>query len=455
MSTAGSIRSVSLRGGIVAIAAGGIIEISFLWIASLGDLALHLSELALGVGTVLSGYLLATWSLHRYGVPPLILFAFAVAFRLTLLPTTPSLSDDIYRYLWDGKVQSVGINPYVYAPDAPEVEHLRDETWERVNHRQVLTVYPPVAQALFRLIAALGGTVFVAKAVFTLCDLLLCWGLWRLLQLRGLNSDRTLLYAWHPLPVLEISGSGHMDSLAIALMIWSFVLLGQGRPHIAVVALGGAAMSKLLPLLALPAWWRQLEPSDRGLPRWVDPRSRAPLLWLTGLCGLCYLLFYDVGVELFAGLTTYAQKWRFNDSVHSLLYELLRDPSLEWDDGALGDARRIGAGLLLAWIVWDTWRHSDAAVLTGRALTTYLLLSPTVHPWYLLWALPFVCLSPLRPVLVWSFLCLLAYEVLAGYRVHRVWEPAAWVPWAEYGPVAILLIHAAWSDIRKRNAGAV
>ena len=129
-----------------------------------------------------------------------IVGGFAVLFRLLLLDTAPSLSDDIYRYLWDARVQAAGGNPYAHAPDAAPLEGLRDEDWSRINHPELVTVYPPVAQWFFLAAHLVWPGVTGLKAALVLCDLLLIAVLWRLLRVRGQRPERALLYAWHRSP---------------------------------------------------------------------------------------------------------------------------------------------------------------------------------------------------------------------------------------------------------------
>ena len=158
----------------------------------------------------------------------------------------------------------------------------------------------------------------------------------------------------------------------------------------------------------------------------------------------------DAGLVIFEGLRTYALKWRFNDPVFSVLYESLRQPGPGWDDEALLAARQVSAVLWLAVAAWCVrWR--DPVRISFALLGAYVVLSPTVHPWYLLWVLPFLPLFPSPAWLAWSGLVLLAYEVLSGYRETGIWSPAPWALWIQgltfFG---LLLITAAWRRRQER-----
>ena len=351
---------------------------------------------------------------------------FAVLFRLLLLDTAPSLSDDIYRYLWDGRVQAAGGNPYAQAPDAASLEGLRDEDWSRINHPELVTVYPPVAQWFFLAAHLVWPGVTGLKAALVLCDLLLIAVLWRLLQARGQRPERALLYAWHPLPVIEIAGNGHVDVLGVTLMMSALLFLVVGRRHGAVLTLTAAVLAKAVPVLCLAAFWRHWAPPDsRGWRRWLDPWPRWPLVWVpAGVAAAC-LPYADAGAATWSGLRTFAVKWRHNDSLYGLVYSLIADPrpGWEWDDGALLAARWICLGALAAVTVAAAACWRDPVLGAAAAMAALLLLSPVVHPWYLLWVLAFVPMHPAPPLVAFSWLAFLGYQVLVPYRSSGVWQP--------------------------------
>ena len=150
----------------------------------------------------------------------LIVIVFSALFRLSLLFFPPYLSDDIYRYVWDGRVQAAGINPYRYIPADAALEQLRDqEIYPRINRRDYArTIYPPMSEAVFFLTTRISETVTWMKATMVLFEALAVWALAQLLTSFGLPRQRILLYAWHPLVVWEFAGSGHADSIAIAFI---------------------------------------------------------------------------------------------------------------------------------------------------------------------------------------------------------------------------------------------
>ena len=427
----------------------------------LGDLGAAVPEMGWALALALVGYCLAAWLVLRRpdSLPTragALVMGGAILFRLLLLDTTPSLSDDIYRYLWDARVQAAGHNPYAQAPDAEALADLRDADWARINHPEIITVYPPLAQWFFRGVGIAAPGVTGLKAALVLCDLALIAGLWRLLCLRGGDPRQVVLYAWHPLPVLEVAGNGHVDILGVALLVLALLLLLRGSRHGAAGALAAAVLGKLIPVLAVAAFWRHWSPGHAQLwRRWLDPVARWPLVWVPVAVALGYAPYLDAGPGMWSGLHTFAAKWRFNDSLYGLVYSAISDPKpgWQWDDEALLTARWacLGGLCLVGFLAMSRWR--DPVRITAAILGAQLLLSPTVHPWYLLWLLPFVALIPSAPWLAFSWLALLAYQVLHGYRATGVWELATWVRWVEYVPVYALLARAGLPAFRRWRGG--
>src|SRR5207248_1841192 len=171
----------------------------------------------------------------------------------------PYLSDDIYRYIWDGRVQAAGINPYRYLPADSALAQLQDDKiYPRINRKDYArTIYPPVAEAVFFLTTRISESVTWMKATTVLFEALAVWALAQLLASFGLPRQRILLYAWHPLTVWEFAGSGHADSIAIAFI--SFALLARRRnAEVATgLALASATLVKLFPIVLLPALYRR------------------------------------------------------------------------------------------------------------------------------------------------------------------------------------------------------
>ena len=321
----------------------GVIEACCCYLVSLGDLQRQIPQMWAGAFPAFLCYALAAYLVLRRDVPPerphLILGA-ALVFRLTLWWSPATLSDDIFRYVWDGRVQLAGINPYLYAPSAPEVAHLRDVLYHSINHAAIPTIYPPLAQLFFRAICVLSATPAAFKLVLLLCDWGLCLLLAHSLVRRGQDPRRVVLYAWNPLPLIEVAGSGHIDALGVLLLFAALYALHSQRWAAAVCGLAGAFLVKLVPLALLPTFWR------RPLTDWFDFRQRSALLLFPTLGLLAFWPFAAAGEKLatgFADLRTTLALQRGGLLALSLCLTVVGRPRLRTRSLALHSLFRIGS----------------------------------------------------------------------------------------------------------------
>lgn len=359
-------------------------------------------------GALFVGLALAA-SRGRVAVSTASVAFWAVVFRAPFVFADPVLSDDVWRYLWDGKVALSGLNPYTYAPDDHALAGLRDEVWARVNHPSIPTVYPPFAQLLFRLAASHGGLT-AWKLLVVSFDFATIAGLASALGRRADAPTMLLLYAWNPLVVVEFSWSGHVDVAAVAISTWAIVA-ARRRRHVAAIALASVAAGiKLFPALLLPALLRRAGARAAwGIPIGIAIAGFAP--------------YASSGVSAwFTGLRTYARDWEFNSLPYAILHALEPDP--------VGARVILGTTLVLT-VVGATVRRRDPEDLAVAVLAACVALNPTVHPWYVTWPLPAAILSrrpPRAACLVATLAVLMSYVVLVTREASGVWHlPRAWL----------------------------
>ncbi|MCK6521032.1 hypothetical protein L6R49_06265 [Myxococcota bacterium] len=375
------------------------------------------------------GALGAAWAVRARPEAAWGWLALGAGLRLLTLLSPASLSDDVYRYLWEGEVIAAGLNPFLYAPNDPALAHLRDEVWAQVNHKDVSTIYPPGALWLFRAMVAVTTSPLGWKVLSGACDLGVAAALWRMCPARGVGAWAPVAYALHPLPILETAGSGHLEGPAALAMTLSFMT--AQRPGLSALWAWAGASVKLLPGLAL-----------LGL-------ARAPsrgLAWGAVLGGLSFLAlglpFLDAGATLGRGFGRYYEAWAFNGLAFSFL------------EAAVGDGRRarwLGValgGLYCAAILRQRPSPDRLMLHVSGAL---LVLSPVVHPWYALWALAPAMLRGVWPWLVFVSLCPLSYLALADYDA-RGWQEVWWVPWIEH-PALWLSLLLWWARSRTPSPG--
>ncbi len=320
--------------------------------------------------------------------------------------------DDIWRYLWDGHVWENGVNPFLYAPADPRLDPLAtagaatESSWpdirDNINHARVPTIYPPLAQVVFRISHAVApGSIVALKTILVLVDLATMCLVWLGLQKLGIPSAWLLLYGWNPLLIKTVAGSGHVDILAGAMLALAayFLLVRAKLP--AAVALAGACLAKLSPIILLPFAIKRIG--------WRNSVT-AVLLILAG-----YLPFLGGGTAIFSGLSRFAREWQFNSAfflaVRALVRPFIHDPSLA--------ARGVGLLAVAATAIWLLTRDDGDPSTFPRAassmLAALILFSPTVIPWYLIWLLPMAVLAR-TAIWIWftAVVCLAFFVMVDG-----------------------------------------
>ncbi len=380
----------------------------------------------LGVGAL---YLAGLWIAFRQERRPtkgaavvgVILF-FALLYRLLLIPGQPRLSTDMYRYIWDGRVQAQGINPYRYPPADQALDGLRDEIiYPGINRKEAPTIYPSGAQMLFHALNRLGATTIVAlKAAVVLVDMGSVILLIMILASLGLNATRVLVYAWNPLVIYELGGSGHLDGFVVFFVLAALLFFVRDRPTPSILSLAVAASLKLYPAVILPALLRNKE--VRGLV----------LFFLVLL--LIYLPYLTVGEKVLGFLPEYFAnpEESFNLGLKGYLLSLFPTLNQLVVTGAFACALSLAAG-----IVWLSPKEKAAALKFAYLLASLhiVLASASLHPWYVIWIIPFLALFPSPAWLYFSL------AVAFSYLYYGSWEGRLpeWVTHLEYIPFFIML----------------
>jgi len=367
------------------------------------------------------------------------LLAFGLLFRILMLPTPVYLSSDVYRYLWDGRVQLAGVNPYRHAPAAPALADLRDgETHPQINRPLAPTVYPPGAQWLFAFAAAMAPNSLTGWRVLVLgLDALAMVLLLRLLRRLGAPDTGVLVYAWSPLVVFEGVQAGHVDVAVIPLILLALGWRQGGSSMRAGIALGLATLVKLYPAVLLLAWWR-----------------RGDLRFPAAAAATIALGYAPYAAELGLGALGFLPEYFESHEDHNIgLRALLTFPLGLTGETPRAVAMAILFALMLAALVAIARAHPtgphgtmEAAALAAGA---YLLLVPTsMHPWYVMWMVPFLAVTRSPAWLYFSGAVTLSY---LKYVVEPT--PFPWWAWAaEYVPLYALLSVAGWRIVAARRA---
>jgi hypothetical protein len=393
------------------------------------------------------------------------ILAFGLLFRVMLLPTPIYLSSDLYRYFWDGRVQLAGINPYRFPPAAPELAALRDEAVHpSINRPTSRTIYPPGAQWIFAAAAAAGiRTVLAWRLLLLAAEAATVLLLLALLRRQRLAPPAVLVYAWSPLVVFEGVQAGHLDVLVVPLVLLALLWRREGSAVRAGLALGLAVLVKLYPAVLALAWSAKLpaagapEPDPRapwpGLAGWWRGRDWRFIGAVGGTVGLGYAPYV---LALGVGALGFLPEYFGAAEDHNIGLRALLTWGLGWtSDRARGTVMTLLMVALLGILVWIGRAGGPAGLArTGRAAVgAYLALVPTaMHPWYVVWIVPFLGLAPSLAWLYFSGAVSLSYVAFLA----RPAPLPAWAWLAQYGPLFGLLAVEGWRARAGRPAlGAV
>jgi alpha-1,6-mannosyltransferase len=427
-------------------------------LAGLGDLREAFASYAvIAVSSCVVLLALHAW-LRRRGVElsKTTVVLVAVALRVAAMPMSPTLSDDAWRYLWDGRLVLHGINPYLIAPADPQLERYHDALYGLQGYPTTPTVYPPAAQLFFAaaatpsLLATItpnrmptwhGVSFLLLKLLLLVLELTAIWSLLALLERLGRPLRDAVLYAWHPLVVIELAGQGHYDGMWIATLGLALVAASSGRKGRGIPWLVAGVLTRLYPLALLPLWTRR-----EGM--------RRTLVGLALAIPLAIMIapFADRGaLESFVAIVArFTNYYEFNGGAYYLVKWLIDRLSLAPSNVIAG---AIGTALQLAVIATATWRlkrgDSLARLIAATLLvvTAIVALGPKAHPWYFVASLFLAALDPRAPLArAWLWVAFVAPLSYVAYAVEGANESAI-VLWLEWGGGALI---ALWSRRREK-----
>jgi hypothetical protein len=403
-------------------------------------------------------YLVACWLVLRFRksttpaatiITVSVVLIFGAWFRETLVTQPPYLSSDVYRYVWDGRVQAAGINPYRYLPSAPELTHLRDdEIYPYINRREFAqTIYPPFAQMVFlgaQVVADRG--VYGFKLAMVFFDAAAVAAIILALLKLGIDPARVILFAWHPLVIWESAHSGHLDSVVVACISAAVLSRVAGKPVATGIALALATLTKFYPALLLPIF--ALKPAAetdsavapgpvRGLISRLDFRTFAAFVIVVVVA---YLPYLTVGRGVIGYLPGYFIEEGFVETGSRYFLLALARIALPVPAWVYTAVALIVLGLVVLGMMLSksrdplrTFRHS--AVL----IVLFATLSTPRYSWYLAWLVPFLCFVPSigwlylsgAAVLLYLLWLTLDYPNVPLWLAAAIYVPAWFFYWRE------------------------
>ncbi|MDX1418157.1 MAG: hypothetical protein R3293_28415 [Candidatus Promineifilaceae bacterium] len=413
-------------------------------------------------------YIAALYLVERQGIPGWWLWLVAIVARLLMLLTTPTLSDDVYRMLWDGHVANAGVSPYALPIDSPALDHLEVPVRAMANNTWMASPYLPAAQVVYYGITAVFPLHPIAlQAVMVAFDLLTAWVIAKLLAIAFLPGRRLVIYLWNPLVIVEVAHGAHVDAWMVLLTLlavyWAFKFkrgtpLPAKRSHIvervlrllSPLALALGTLTKPLPLLLLPVFfwlWKWPQRLFYGL-------TIIAILLPFGLSAGWGLQGELDGTGLFGAMRIYAEQWNFNSGIFHWL---------EIGLGRLGinepvDAAKVVIFVLMLFLMTLVWfaargrSHPRSALrLMAVPLMGYVLLTPTFHPWYLLILIAFLpFLAPAELESKWRWLWVAPWLYLSGALIFSYltylnplrFGEIEWVRQLEWPPTIALFVLA-------------
>ena len=353
----------------------------------------------------------------------------AAIWHVAFLQQPAGADDDVHRYVWDGRLQRLGYNPYLVVPSDPTVQGLHTAETRNLNNPNLPSPYPPGAQLFFRAVTAVHESVSTFKAVFVLCDFAIALILLDVLRTNRQATHLVLAYAWNPLLAVEVAGSGHIDIVGALLLVMSVAALQRRWRPIAAMTFALAVAVKFLPIVLLPLYWKRIRIRDAALAAVI--------------VAIQYVPFLDHGRVPTGSLGTYVQTFRFNGPVFAI-FDRVAPPQL-----LVGLAVLVGL-LAATWIrrVSDDWSPGACAWPVAASL----FCAPVVFPWYLLWLLPFLTSVSTLLIVVWTVSIIPTYVMWHLSVLRGSWGALpGWTMVVEYGCVAVAAAVWAFARIRRSS----
>lgn len=406
------------------------------------------TRIAMLYGFSFLGYGVLVWQVLRGELSLALGIALGCLIRVMLVFSFPNLSNDIYRFLWDGHLLHSGISPLTYLP-SELMAHTQDAYLQRLypllNSPDYFTVYPPISQVVYYLSTwsdswSLTTSAVVMKSLLFVGELCTVGMLAYLLQLLGKEKALSLIYFLNPLLIVEVMGQVHFEGVMIAFLAAALVAMFKHRIVLAGVLMACAVGAKLLPLMFMPALLVYLRSS-----RWKF------LMTFIMMMALLFLPFFwqvDVG-HFLQSIDLYFRSFEFNASVYYIVRAVGYGLTGYNQIGVIGPLLSLATFIsILYWSIYrSTPQRDDLLRCLFLSFTCYLFLATTVHPWYLLMLLFFSVLLYRPWVWVWSGVVVLSYSTYADSD----FLPNYWLIGLEYGIVMLMIF---W-DWQKRGIASL
>lgn len=373
-----------------------------------------------------------------------------IIFRIVLLFATPNLSQDFYRFIWDGRMLLSGFNPYLYLPEIYQTPNyiIPNQAAELVSGMGSLNAshysnYPPLNQLCFAIAALFAnksilGSIVVMRVLIILADIGVLYFGEKLLKALHLNPKSIFLYLLNPLIIIELTGNLHFEGIMIFFLIWSLYLLQISKWKLAAIPLAGSIVLKLLPLLFLPLFFKQLK--FKKLFIFYAIIGLLILLLFIPFLSENLLVNYSKTIGLWFG------QFEFNGSIHNLIKYIGLQLNQYHIVKFLGKTTPILVVLIIGFLAFIQKRENKISLITTMlfGLSFYLFTSSTIHPWYVAMLLALSVFTKYRFPLIWSFTIILSYS----FYKNEAFINNYWLIFIEY---IFVFGFMAWEILNRKN----
>ncbi|SOE21746.1 hypothetical protein SAMN06298216_2202 [Spirosomataceae bacterium TFI 002] len=353
----------------------------------------------------------------------------AIAFRLPFILSIPYLSDDFYRFIWDGLLQNQGINPFLHLPSEISNSISQQDIYQKLNSQNYYSVYPPLNQFLFAVATyfspqSIIGQVIGLRVLLWAFEFGVIWLMFKIIQKREILS----LFALNPLLIIESTGNLHFEIVIVFFVLLAYFSISKFPKswYLSAISLGAAISVKLIPVLFLPLVFFRLKPVKGTLFAFVSA--------ITLLISFYPFWSQELANNFLESVDLFFRNFEFNASI----YYVVREVGF-WLVGynvihLAGMGLKILSGLLILFI---SYKSKDLAKAVLAILFIYLAFATTVHPWYLIPLIAACSFTNIRFPIVWSFVVVLSYHAYGSTTFYE----NLWLVSLEYAVLFTYIIY--------------
>ena len=356
--------------------------------------------------------MIGIWKLWPEKKSILLLLLLAVVVRIAVVIQFPH-GDDIHRYIWEGEIQLKGYNPFKYAPKSPELEHLRNENWKKINHKKITTIYWPFSQLLFKTFARISSSKLFFKTGFVLFDIGVILLLLFLCKTLGVSLKHILLYSLNPFTIIYTAGDGHLEIVMVFWVILGIYFMNRKRYALMYLSLGMALMTKITPIIFLP---------------FVINRKNFRYIFMLFIPFLLAIPYYKSDVSFLAVPQHFLEVFRYNGLVYSLIRQFFdKQTSLDY----------CSLLMLLGFITIFFFTPNPIKAMYS-ATGVFLIFTPTFHPWYMLLMTPFLVLYRSPPWIILHLSIMPLIFIFNRAAPYPFWRDKTLMMFIEYTPFILV-----------------